>query len=714
MTTFKVEIYWQDAWQNETAYVREAKTRAGFERPWSPVAGVGECRIVLDNATKRFSPDNSEGALYGFLTPGREVKVSAGTEVIWRGYIENLDPDPGELEHRCTVLTCLDGMAQLAKQQVGVVHEDSKAVDDAVSDVVSAAYTPPATDYGDTGDTLEHYGQTWKPETTTCLDALREISEAVYGRFFIQRDGTATFRTRNEEQDASTASALILGAGYSSQVLDTQPEHLVAYWPLWEDSGATANDQSGNERDGTVTGATWGADGIGDERTALSFDGDDYVEIYSAGLASAFDGDEGTLLVWAKIDTAEWTDGQRRFLLRLTADVSNNSLWIEKLDGANGVRLRRIAGGVSDYVQVDTGGETGWNCYALVWSKAADTLKAFVNGSQVGSTQTGLGSWSGALIDDYTAIGVSRFSTTLLPFIGDLAHVAVWGVALGDSAIEGLAAVSGGEFASAMTASVAGEELVNAVQVTVYPAETVGAPQDIWQARTTLRVAPGQGRVVAALFRDENGERCGAVDVVEPVANTDYTVEDSNGKDYTTSPKFSIDVETEATRMTITLGNTANKPLYMTLLKVRGKPIRVWDPVVIEQEDSTSQAAYFKRARVFDLAMQSDPHYAESMAEYILDRHADPALAVESVVFQDVQTLNGVDLWSLDLFDLVQISDAQTGLNLVKHWIRGLEYFLYGGRSKITLHLARADQRQYWLLGVSGFGELGETTVLGF
>jgi len=84
-------------------------------------------------------------------------------------------------------------MDRAARQQrIGVAHENSKAVDDAVSAVVASAYTPPATCYADNGDTLTHYGRSWQ-EQTSCLDALREIAEAVYGRFYVARDGTPTF-----------------------------------------------------------------------------------------------------------------------------------------------------------------------------------------------------------------------------------------------------------------------------------------------------------------------------------------------------------------------------------------------------------------------------------------------------------------------------------------------------------------------------------------
>lgn len=261
------------------------------------------------------------------------------------------------------------------------------------------------------------------------------------------------------------------------------------------------------------------------------------------------------------------------------------------------------------------------------------------------------------------------------------------------------------------------ETVINRVQVTVYPVETVGSLQTIWQARTTLRIAPGQTRVIYALFRTDEGERCGAVDVAAPVATTDYRVfedADGTGVEYTSDPAFSISTVTEATRMKITLGNSATGPLYVTLLKVRGKPLLVHDPITVEKEDTTSQTSYEKRALALDLKMQPDPTFAQTYAEYVIGRFAEPVLGAERVMIRNRATLNGKSIFGVGLMDKVMVTDAHTGLDHKAHWVTGVEYDIRGGKWDTTLHLERTEIPAYWLLGKQGYSELDNTTRLGF
>jgi hypothetical protein len=268
-----------------------------------------------------------------------------------------------------------------------------------------------------------------------------------------------------------------------------------------------------------------------------------------------------------------------------------------------------------------------------------------------------------------------------------------------------------------LTVTMAVAPVINLAQVTVYPVETLGAVQDIWQARSTLRIAPGQTRVVYAPFRDENGERVGAVDVIEPVATTDYLVNelsDGSGFNYTNSPSFSLATEIEATRAKFTISSTATGPLYVTLLKIRGKPIRVWDPIVVEESDSASQAAYEVRAAALDLPMQDDPVFAQSYAEYLIGRFKDPFLLADQVLVRAREKVGNVNVFSLDLMDKVIVNETQSGATMLQHWIRGVEYDLTAQTFTVILRLERADERQYWLLGKQGYGELGAATRLGF
>lgn len=216
-TTFRVDVDWNHdgTWTDESALVRRVQVRSGFAEPGDAVAAVGRCTITLDNTARRFSPGNTAGALYGKLLPRRAVRVRAisGAQswTLFRGFIERIAPDGGAWSAGKVQIDCVDALALLARQRISVAHADSKTVSTAVAEIVSAVYTPHATAYSDNGDDLDHYGRAWQPEHTTALAALRDVAGAVYGRFYVARNGTPTFVTRTQLQNPAAAAVLALG-----------------------------------------------------------------------------------------------------------------------------------------------------------------------------------------------------------------------------------------------------------------------------------------------------------------------------------------------------------------------------------------------------------------------------------------------------------------------------------------------------------------------
>ncbi len=431
-------------WDAITAYTRRVKTWAGYDEAGAPVAAGGRCTLLLDNRDRRFSPGNTGGPLYGKLLPRREVRVQASdgasTWTLFRGYVETITPQAGAFHGDSCEITCVDGIALLARQQISVPYVDSRAVDAAVADVVGAAYTPPDSAYADNGDTLTHYGRSWQPERMTALAALREICTAVYGRFYAARDGTATYITRGDRQDPSVEAVLVVGGTYADRVLAVQADHLIGYWRLNEAGGVVAADSSPYGHDADANGLVWGADGVGDGATGASLDGiNDNVTLSSAGLSTAFDGAAGTVMVWARVaDTSLWTDGLQHGLVTLRA--SGGTIFIRKESISNLLRARYVWSGGS-YLQINASGmdTAGWFCVAMTWDKAADEVKLFVDGAQVSTTQSGMGTWEGALSTENSFLG-AYFASSIV-WHGDLAHGALWNVALTPDEIAALAVV---------------------------------------------------------------------------------------------------------------------------------------------------------------------------------------------------------------------------------------------------------------------------------
>jgi hypothetical protein len=165
-----------------------------------------------------------------------------------------------------------------------------------------------------------------------------------------------------------------------------------------ETSGTNADDATSENNDGTYSGVTLNsiASPVAGDNAPLWGGVNDTLNVFSAGLAADFNGQEFTIGVWVKMSGAGvWTDATERRILHWQADASNE-IRISKNTTSNQIQFQYIAGGTTKSITY-TISTTNWFRVELTVSKAGDYMRAYVDGVQVGSTQTGLGTFTGSL-----------------------------------------------------------------------------------------------------------------------------------------------------------------------------------------------------------------------------------------------------------------------------------------------------------------------------
>lgn len=234
-----------------------------------------------------------------------------------------------------------------------------------------------------------------------------------------------------------SAAAVDPTLAYTNKVKALSP---IAYWPLAEASGATATDESGNGRSGSYSNVTLGVAGIGDGRTAASFNGTtSLANMFTASLQGAFNGQEGTIAAWLKVANAGvWTDAATRAAALFSVNAAN-LIRLRKNGTNNTIACVYVAGGTSKTVAKASFSPTTFFHIAMTWSKAADQMIFYINGAQEGATQTGLGTFAGALGATTAVVGAE--STAAAQWNGSIAHAALWATPLSAAQIATLAVV---------------------------------------------------------------------------------------------------------------------------------------------------------------------------------------------------------------------------------------------------------------------------------
>lgn len=211
-----------------------------------------------------------------------------------------------------------------------------------------------------------------------------------------------------------------------------EPANIVGFWPLWETSGTVAESIAGPAGDGANNGATV-AGAFFRGVPIYSFDGvNDRVNIYSAALAANFNPLAGTLVALVQPTLPALTDGAIRMAAFLGVDGSN-AINIWRIATNNIVQVRHRAGAVSKTVSVPYSVSEP-RFIGMTWEYFVDPpsseMKAYADGVQVGTTQTGLGVWAGALATTLCNIGATNSTSGSEPWLGNDGLVGLWNKAL--------------------------------------------------------------------------------------------------------------------------------------------------------------------------------------------------------------------------------------------------------------------------------------------
>ena len=238
----------------------------------------------------------------------------------------------------------------------------------------------------------------------------------------------------------------------------------------------------------------------------------------------------------------------------------------------------------------------------------------------------------------------------------------------------------------------------NLVQVIVRP-RTLNTSQDLWRLPQVTPINNGQTYEFYPEFTYDN-KVVPAKDVLDLVATTDYTantLEDGGGTNLTSG--LVVTKEPLGNQAKITVQNASGSNGYLTLLKIRGKPVSNDASVPLRASN------YGPNEDVLDFTLDlpwiQNVSRADAFDDFMLDFLSQKKQYITLTLIPDVETQ-----FKLDLGRYVRVNstkhgvDANYSIAYIQH-----EYQRKRNHTLTTLFLEPLpDIASYWKFGISAFG----------
>ncbi len=266
------------------------------------------------------------------------------------------------------------------------------------------------------------------------------------------------------------------------------------------------------------------------------------------------------------------------------------------------------------------------------------------------------------------------------------------------------------------------DDVINRAQVSIHPRRRDAAATSVlFTLGSAIEIPRNTSVTINAPYSDPNqlAQRVGGVDMAAPVAVTDFsfnTKEDGTGADLTAQLSITPAFGGNTASLLIENAGPADGFIPAEGLRLRGRGLYDFEPLVSDRKDQTSVDDYGENVFSYDMPHQSRPQNAVDLAQFILDLYKDPTTRVETVRFianwDDEAAENA---FGLEISEQVSIDSPTLGLDAVPYFVNGCRLDIkHSGLITVTWDLAPVNLIQYWMLEVDGRTELDETTILGY
>lgn len=250
-----------------------------------------------------------------------------------------------------------------------------------------------------------------------------------------------------------------------------------------------------------------------------------------------------------------------------------------------------------------------------------------------------------------------------------------------------------------------GDQRLNRLALLTRP-RMIGASNSLlWQLPSPLRIEPRAELELTLRLLDERDEPIGLLQVDE--LDSGFASAEAGGEDITDNVAAEL-ARLEASAAVVRLRNGRHQQVYLTRLRLYGKPLYRGDPLEIVVADGEGIHLYGIRQLSLDLPALSDIATAQAFAQYEVARRKHPRGAVRSLRINARE--HPAAALNASLFDRIRISERQTGHLAQDYFIIGEEHHIRaGGKSHdVAWTLEPADSTRFVIVNESAIGDSSE------
>ena len=246
-----------------------------------------------------------------------------------------------------------------------------------------------------------------------------------------------------------------------------------------------------------------------------------------------------------------------------------------------------------------------------------------------------------------------------------------------------------------------GEARVSQVEVLLTPRSRGQPGTLLWLLEQPLAIEPGAAGTQQLLlrYRDERGQPCGALELIEPRAELDWQANtQSNGQGQDVTGQVTLVLrEAGISAALLEIQNRGSAKAWLQAgARLRGTPLTTGDPLLVTQRSLTSENLFGPATLRLDLPALDSLTQARTLARYELARRRAPRGLVRSLSLSGrAQVARAL---ARRLFERIRVAEAQSG-HSGDYFIIGEAFELApGGSQRITWLLESADN-PFWSLG---------------